>query len=30
MARHATVAFGEDWAEDARRLDFTMNALSTP
>jgi len=25
--RHATVAFGEDWAEDARRRDFTMNAL---
>jgi poly(A) polymerase len=25
--RHATVAFGEDWVEDARRRDFTMNAL---
>jgi len=25
--RHATVAFGGDWAEDARRRDFTMNAL---
>ncbi len=25
--RHATVEFGEDWAEDARRRDFTMNAL---
>jgi tRNA nucleotidyltransferase/poly(A) polymerase len=25
--RRATVAFGEDWAEDARRRDFTMNAL---
>jgi poly(A) polymerase len=25
--RHATVAFGEDWADDARRRDFTMNAL---
>ncbi len=25
--RHATVAFGSDWAEDARRRDFTMNAL---
>jgi len=25
--RHATVAFGEDWAEDARRRDFTINAL---
>ena len=25
--RHATVAFGEDWTEDARRRDFTMNAL---
>ena len=25
--RHATVAFGTDWAEDARRRDFTMNAL---
>lgn len=25
--RHATVAFSEDWAEDAARRDFTMNAL---
>lgn len=25
--RHATVAFGADWLEDARRRDFTMNAL---
>jgi tRNA nucleotidyltransferase/poly(A) polymerase len=25
--RHAIVAFGTDWAEDARRRDFTMNAL---
>ncbi len=25
--RRATVAFGEDWAEDAKRRDFTMNAL---
>ncbi len=25
--RHATVAFGADWMEDARRRDFTMNAL---
>src|SRR5262245_5289482 len=25
--RHATVAFTEDWAEDARRRDFTLNAL---
>src|ERR1700751_5003397 len=25
--RHATVAFGEDWTEDARRRDFTINAL---
>ncbi len=25
--RRATVAFGEDWTEDARRRDFTMNAL---
>ncbi len=25
--RHATVAFTTDWAEDARRRDFTMNAL---
>lgn len=25
--RHATVAFGRDWAEDARRRDFSMNAI---
>ena len=25
--RHATVAFTDDWAIDARRRDFTMNAL---
>jgi poly(A) polymerase len=25
--RHAKVAFTEDWAEDARRRDFTLNAL---
>ena len=25
--RHATVAFTEDWVEDARRRDFTLNAL---
>lgn len=25
--RHATVAFGRDWAEDAERRDFTINAL---
>lgn len=25
--RHATVSFGTDWAQDARRRDFTMNAL---
>src|SRR5215475_9046534 len=25
--RHATVDFGGDWAEDARRRDFTINAL---
>ena len=25
--RHATVAFGRDWAIDARRRDFTVNAL---
>ena len=25
--RHATVAFTSDWAADARRRDFTMNAL---
>ena len=26
--RHAQVAFTDDWAEDAARRDFTMNALS--
>lgn len=26
--RHAKVAFGRDWKEDAERRDFTMNALS--
>ncbi|MCC2113317.1 MAG: CCA tRNA nucleotidyltransferase, partial [Hyphomicrobiales bacterium] len=25
--RHATVAFGRDWAEDAHRRDFSMNAI---
>lgn len=25
--RHAVVKFGTDWAEDARRRDFTLNAL---
>ena len=25
--RHACVVYGEDWAADARRRDFTMNAL---
>jgi poly(A) polymerase len=25
--RHATVAFTNDWSEDARRRDFTLNAL---
>jgi poly(A) polymerase len=25
--RHAIVAFSEDWTEDAKRRDFTMNAL---
>lgn len=25
--RHAVVSFGTDWAEDARRRDFTLNAL---
>jgi poly(A) polymerase len=25
--RHAVVAFSEDWVEDAKRRDFTMNAL---
>jgi poly(A) polymerase len=27
FGRHARVAFTDDWAEDARRRDFTMNAL---
>ncbi|MGV1013838.1 MAG: CCA tRNA nucleotidyltransferase [Methyloceanibacter sp.] len=27
FGRHATVAFTEDWDEDARRRDFTLNAL---
>jgi tRNA nucleotidyltransferase/poly(A) polymerase len=27
FGRHATVAFTEDWVEDARRRDFTLNAL---
>jgi poly(A) polymerase len=27
FGRHATVAFTEDWEEDARRRDFTLNAL---
>jgi poly(A) polymerase len=27
FGRHATVAFTEDWAGDARRRDFTLNAL---
>lgn len=27
FGRHATVAFTGDWAEDARRRDFTINAL---
>ena len=27
FGRHATVAFTEDWVEDARRRDFTVNAL---
>lgn len=26
--RHATVEYGTDWAEDAQRRDFTINALS--
>ncbi|MFQ5984729.1 MAG: CCA tRNA nucleotidyltransferase [Alphaproteobacteria bacterium] len=26
--RHAVVAFTDDWAEDARRRDFTINSLS--
>jgi poly(A) polymerase len=25
--RHATIAFTRDWAEDAKRRDFTMNAI---
>ncbi|HWM81790.1 MAG TPA: CCA tRNA nucleotidyltransferase [Pseudolabrys sp.] len=28
FGRHATVAFGRDWAADAERRDFTINALS--
>jgi poly(A) polymerase len=27
FGRHATVSFTEDWKEDARRRDFTLNAL---
>ena len=27
FGRHAVVAFTEDWQEDARRRDFTLNAL---
>ena len=27
FGRHATVAFTEDWEKDARRRDFTLNAL---
>ncbi len=27
FGRHATIAFTEDWEEDARRRDFTINAL---
>lgn len=27
FGRHATVAFTEDWTEDAQRRDFTLNAL---
>ena len=27
FGRHAVVAFTEDWKEDARRRDFTLNAL---
>jgi poly(A) polymerase len=27
FGRHASVAFTEDWQEDARRRDFTLNAL---
>src|ERR1700709_751826 len=26
--RHAVVAFTDDWREDARRRDFTINAMS--
>jgi tRNA nucleotidyltransferase/poly(A) polymerase len=29
FGRHATVAFTENWEEDARRRDFTLNALYT-
>ena len=28
FGRHAKVAFGRDWKQDAERRDFTMNALS--
>ena len=28
MARHATVAWTDDWREDASRRDFTINAMS--
>jgi tRNA nucleotidyltransferase/poly(A) polymerase len=28
FGRHARVAFGRDWKSDAKRRDFTMNALS--
>ena len=27
FGRHATIAFTEDWSEDAKRRDFTLNAL---
>lgn len=27
FGRHATIAFTQDWEEDARRRDFTLNAL---
>jgi poly(A) polymerase len=27
FGRHATIAFTEDWVEDAQRRDFTLNAL---
>lgn len=27
FGRHATIAFTEDWTEDAQRRDFTLNAL---